>query len=412
MAFTEIPSSLSFTWTSRFPLLQSTLQLRPLHCKHSHHPIVVHPEWTWNYQACSHMWEAVYTARTPELRAGCVYEYTVGVGVVRRHIGRFKARPSFSYDHLPESEKPESLLIVADLGIGPSAQPTIRSIQKEAKSRHYDALLHLGDIAYELDSVQPGVSRAFFEEMEGAASILPYMVLPGNHESYRNFEQYKAQFRMPRNWANEGNSMFYSFNLGPGHFIALSTEEFLLGPAIAYQKQLEWLQKDLSEACSHRDAVPWIVVLAHRPFYCSVDFSFPPNSPTAPHSNQYCGKDALKLRSKLEDLLYRAGVDLVLTGHVHNYQRMQPLYRNVSQARESDGSNWHENPRAPVYIVTGTGGSSKGSDFLSTPQSWVQVQLRETSYSVLQLLNSTHLYWEQVSSISGQPLDYLWVKKP
>jgi len=357
------------------------------------------------------MWEVVYTVSTPELQTGCDYEYEVGVGVVRRAVGRFKVRPTYSYAHLPETEKPASLLVVADLGVGVSGQATIRSVIKQARSRHYDALLHLGDIAYELDSLQPGVSRAFFGEMEGAASILPYMVLPGNHESYRNFEQYKAQFRMPRNWANEGNSLFYSFNLGPGHFIALSTEEFLLGPELDRLKQLEWLKKDLSEACSHRDAVPWIVVLAHRPFYCSVDFSFPPGSPDTPHSNEYCGRDALKLRSEVEDLLYGAGVDLVLTGHVHNYQRMQPLYRNVSQARESDGRNKHINPTAPVYILTGTGGSNKGSDYLSSPQSWVQVQLRETSYSVLRLLNSTHLYWEQVSSLSGKRLDFLWVKK-
>jgi 3',5'-cyclic AMP phosphodiesterase CpdA len=311
-----------------------------------------------------------------------------------------------------EDEDSVSLLVVADLGIGPSAQPTIGSLRNQAKSRHFDALLHLGDIAYELDSLQPGISRAYFGEMEEVTSRLPYMVLPGNHEKYRNFEQYKAEFRMPRNWANGGNSMFYSFNLGLGHFIAISTEETLFGPASASKKQLEWLRKDLLQACSHREAVPWIILLAHRPFYCNMDFSFPANSSNTPHSNEYCGRDALKLRSEVEDLLYEARVDLVLTGHVHNYQRMQPLYHNTSQARKGDGMNWHMNPTAPVYIVTGTGGSSKGSDYVSaTPQPWTQVQLRETSYSVLRLLNATHLYWEQISSLSQELLDFVWLIK-
>ena len=38
----------------------------------------------------------------------------------------------------------------------------------------------------------------------------------GNHENQYNFSNYKARFNMPR----DDGKMFYSFDLGPVHFIS------------------------------------------------------------------------------------------------------------------------------------------------------------------------------------------------
>jgi len=409
MSFTELPGRLAFTWTSPFPLLDARVILRPVHC--GHHPkITVEPQWTWNYKHYSRMWETVYKCVTPELDSKCFYEYEVGAGVLRRSLGQFKVRTAYSYEDIVETEA-VSLLVVADLGVDAFAQPTIHSLREAVHTGLFDAILHLGDIAYDLDSTQPGVSRAYFIEMERAISKLPYMVLPGNHEVERDFEQYKVQFRMPKNKANKDSGLFYSFNLGPAHFIALSNEQFLHGPATEGAEQLKWLKRDLLVACANRKSVPWIIVLAHRPFYCNMNFS-PHKTLDQFHTNEFCGYDAPRIRKQVEELLYAARVDLVLTGHLHNYQRLQPLYNSAPHLGQWDSLHLHVNPTAPVYIVAGTGGSSEGSDYLSpTPQSWTQVQLRETSYSILHLPNSTHLYWEQVSSLSGQRLDHLCLTK-
>ncbi len=42
-------------------------------------------------------------------------------------------------------------------------------------------------------------------------------MLQGNHEAYYNFSNYKARFNMP---GDTDQRMFYSFNVGPVHFIS------------------------------------------------------------------------------------------------------------------------------------------------------------------------------------------------
>ena len=47
------------------------------------------------------------------------------------------------------------------------------------------------------------------------------MTCPGNHEWHYNFSNYKARFNMP---GDENNNMFFSFDIGPVHFVSISTE--------------------------------------------------------------------------------------------------------------------------------------------------------------------------------------------
>ena len=51
--------------------------------------------------------------------------------------------------------------------------------------------------------------------------------MPGNHEQHANYTHYKERYNMPINDANEGTSKFYSFNLGPAHYIVLDTDIYL-----------------------------------------------------------------------------------------------------------------------------------------------------------------------------------------
>ena len=60
---------------------------------------------------------------------------------------------------------------------------------------------------------------------------------------FSNFSNYKARFSMPG--SSEG--LWYSFNLGPAHFISISTEVyyFLEYGLKLVIKQYEWLEQDL-----------------------------------------------------------------------------------------------------------------------------------------------------------------------
>ena len=76
----------------------------------------------------------------------------------------------------------------------------------------------------------------------------------------------------------EINNHFYSFNIGPAHIIAFSTEfYFYLKYGISQIiRQYHWLENDLLKANEpeNRSKQPWIITMGHRPMYCSNDNDF------------------------------------------------------------------------------------------------------------------------------------------
>lgn len=60
--------------------------------------------------------------------------------------------------------------------------------------------------------------------VEPLVANIPYMTLPGNHEYHLNYTHYYNRFPMPYNKANNGTSTFYSFDIGPIHFVFFNTE--------------------------------------------------------------------------------------------------------------------------------------------------------------------------------------------
>ena len=74
------------------------------------------------------------------------------------------------------------------------------------------------------------------------------------------------------------------------------------------------------------------------------------------------------------------GVDMVLQGHVHNYQRTYPLKYNPSSPsnpiRTSSSSNTYNDPEGEIFAIVGTGGNSFHS--LSGKSSFVVSQQDDT----------------------------------
>merc|ERR1712226_1232942 len=108
-------------------------------------------------------------------------------------------------------------------------------------------------------------------QIQSIAAYTPYMTCPGNHESAYNFSNYKARFTMPeKDWVHKLNhdlDMFYSFNLGPIHFVSINTEYYyFMDRPYDFEecviKQFIWLYKDLEEANRPENRIkrPWIIV--------------------------------------------------------------------------------------------------------------------------------------------------------
>lgn len=224
-------------------------------------------------------------------------------------------------------------------------------------------------MAYDLHDEEGEVGDRWLNIIEPTSAYYAYMTLPGNHEGHDNFTHYKSRFVMPLNDANQGTGYFYSFDLGPAHFVMFNTEAYWDDDNITITTQLNWLLDDLEKANNNRELRPWLILLSHHPLYCSVNWNLPLLS-----DNGDCGVDALYLQRELEEIFYSNGVDIYFQAHVHNYERDGPIYKNQSVPSEFDGDNIHIGAKAPIYITNGNAGNSEGhNDPVSpTPQNWAQ----------------------------------------
>jgi acid phosphatase type 7 len=135
--------------------------------------------------------------------------------------------------------------------------------------------------------------------------------------------------------------------------------------------QLAWLRADLASV--NRSVTPWVVVAFHQPFV---------NSNTA-HS---IAKEGLPMQVAVERALVEGGVDLVLSGHVHAYERSCRLY-NYSCVPDAS---------APVYVTIGDGGNREGlaSTWVDPQPAWSLHRRASYGHGQLVVPNATHMKWE------------------
>lgn len=297
------------------------------------------------------------------------------------------------------------LAVYGDLGnINAKSLPFL---QEETQNDRFDAILHVGDFAYDMFDNEGDVGDQFMRQIQPIAAYVPYMVSPGNHEEAYNFSHYRYRFNMPGGTEN----LFYQFKLGPVQFISINTEAYYFveyGVKLAI-KQYMWLADVLKEANKpeNRAKWPWIVTYGHRPMYCSDD------------DGDDCTKRSSRVRVGLpivdwfglEKLFYDNGVDLEIWAHEHSYERLWPVYEH----KVLNGSNEepYTNPNAPVHVITGSAGCQEFTDkFIPDPSVWSAFRSSDYGYARLQVFNHTHLYMEQVSvDKEGDVIDSFWVIK-
>ena len=159
----------------------------------------------------------------------------------------------------------------------------------------------------------------YFDPLRGLAEYVPIYPCLGNHE--QNAEHYYNYMSLP----DENNEVYYSFDYANAHIISLNSNArdapFKLGEA-----QTEWLIKDL-EANQDKE---WIIAFFHHPlFRCH---------PTRGITSQ---------RWVWQPIFDTYGVDLVVNGHDHYYQRTYAV------------GNYTGKPRRGVHhLISGGGGAN------------------------------------------------------
>jgi hypothetical protein len=194
--------------------------------------------------------------------------------------------------------------------------------------------------------------------------------------------------------------MMYSWNMGPIHFVSISTEFYYFLRYGIKQAifQYEWLKADLEEANNptNRAERPWIILYGHRPMYCS---NTEDDDCTNYDAYTRVGIPLLHING-LEDLLMENGVDLAIWAHQHSYERMFPVYNY--QVYNGSNTDPYKNPKAVVHITTGSAGCKEDhAEFKKEMPPWSAFRSNDYGYSRLHVNNKTHLHWEQVSDDKG-----------
>ena len=140
---------------------------------------------------------------------------------------------------------------------------------------------------------------------------VPYWPVHGNHDA-RRWAFYNI-FSFPENaeagGLPSGDEHFFSFDYGQVHFVFLDSHATDRSPDGA---MLSWLKKDLAATRQ-----PWLIALFHHPPYSNG--SHDSDDPGDSHGRM------IEMRENALPILEAAGVDLVLSGHSHVYERSFPL---------------------------------------------------------------------------------------
>lgn len=340
-----------------------------------------------------HLSQWIHKVVMTKLRANHTYTYRVGSSLGWSDVLEMKTIP------VGISWSPR-IALFGDMGNENAV--SLPFLQREVGEGLYDAVIHVGDMAYDMAEENGVRGDIFMEQIEPIASMLPYMTCPGNHEWHYNFSNYKARFNMP----GDDRNMFFSFDIGPVHFVSISTEFYYflnygLKQVIA---QYEWLKKDLASV--NRSVHPWIVLFGHRPMYCTNDdrddcTRFETRTRTGLPLIQWWG---------LEDLLMEYGVDLAVWAHEHSYERLLPTY-NRTVVPSADSNHPYTNPLAPIHITTGSAGCREKHDgFSPKPPAWSAFRSTDYGYTRLLVSNATHVQVQQVSAEkNGEVIDEIWI---
>src|SRR5271166_487246 len=190
---------------------------------------------------------------------------------------------------LPQEQKSVRFAVIGDSGTGKSAQYQVAQQMERCRDKTgFDFVLMLGDNIY------GGKSQQDFERK----FELPYKPLLdagvkfyasiGNHDD-PNERLYKP--------FNMNGARYYSFKKGNATFFALDSNYM-------DSSQLTWLETQLQNTNT-----PWKICYFHHPLYSD---------------GRFHGPD-VDLRAVLQPLFEKYGVNVVLSGHDHVYERIKPV---------------------------------------------------------------------------------------
>lgn len=280
-----------------------------------------------------------------------------------------EAHPSYHFNTHPVkgTAKPARIWVVGDSGTGRETQYNVHSSMTNFVARDrrpIDFYIHVGDMAYTRGRDVEFQSR-FFEPYEPTLRNVVCWAAMGNHEGGTSrgtngvgpyYDAYVCPTRGEAGGVASGSEGFYSFDYGRIHFICLNSHDLDRKPT---GMMARWLKMDLE-----RTKADWLIAYWHHPPY------------TKGTHNSDRERQLVEMRNHIMPILESGGVDVVLTGHSHIYERsmlMDGAYATPTVAEGVIYDDREGTPKEPyrksaglvpnngtIQIVAGHGGTTLG----------------------------------------------------
>jgi hypothetical protein len=195
----------------------------------------------------------------------------------------------------------------------------------------------LGDYSY------ASTGSCFFSKIDASGLTGKTKIAIGNHEDddSEGFSGYMSHFSQ--------SQTYFSYNHGDVHILVVDTDR---NSYASGSTQRNFVQNDLQSASTNPN-IKWIIVYLHKPMYTS------PNT-CGSSSCSNTGSENTNIRNGFGPMFAQYGVDLVLQGHVHNYQRTYKLTYNqgnpASPTITDNNPNTYTEGNGAIYAIVGTGG--------------------------------------------------------
>lgn len=249
---------------------------------------------------------------------------------------------------LPVKEGSVRFAVMGDTGSGTDKQRDVANMMAQYRAIYpFEFVLMMGDNLY--GGEEPKDFEKKFAEPYKALldEKVKFYASLGNHDlpiqtNYANF--------------NMDGKEYYRFKKGNVAFYALNSNYM-------DKKQVEWLESELS-----KDTSEWKVCFFHHPPYSSAKAH---------------GSDS-QLRDVVEPIFVKYGVNVVLTGHDHVYERIKPQ-------------------KGIYYFVSGAGGKLRTGDVKETSPITDKSYDRDLHFMLFEVAGD-QMYFQAISR-TGETID-------
>ena len=207
----------------------------------------------------------------------------------------------------------------------------------------------------------------FWTNNSRSARNRPWMPSPGNHENELGngpigYQAYQTYFSLPSDESQTEvtKGLWYAFTAGSIRVVAIANDDvvyqdggdsYVRGYSNGAQKA--WLEKQLAAARADT-SIDWLVVCMHQVAISTAD--------------KFNGAD-LGIREEWLPLFDKYGVDLVVCGHEHHYERSHPIRGQQVNATltpipVATATDVIDTTKGTVHMVIGGGGTSVPSNEL------------------------------------------------